>query len=196
MYEVFSYLVSRDRGTDAAESVEDRYTLATLANRPVVQDEHSGRRYLVFKDRKDLWEHIQRLPDDQRCFHEVIFGKQPQRLKFDLDVPAHKLDAISEETLRACLGEEKVIMLASDDPPDPEIESMIDDLLGGDEDASEHPQGKDTADAVLKRGRDRKMATILEYLIDRLVDELFMAYYAVEDVTTTRQDIIVAESSG
>ena len=196
-YEVFSYLVSRDRGTDAAESVEDRYTLAALANRPVVQDEHSGRRYLVFEDRKALWEHIQRLPDNQRCFHEVIFGKQPQRLKFDIDVPAHKLDAISEETLRACLGEEKVVTLASGGAPDPEIESMIDDLIGGSEDeAPPKPLEKGAVDAALKRERDRKMAAILEYLIDKLVDELFMAYYAIEDVTTTRQDIIIAESSG
>lgn len=199
-YEVFRYLVRRDRGADDAEAVENRYSLATLASRPVVQDEGRGHRYLVFRDRAALWAYIESLPTNERSLHEVVFGGSPQRLKLDIDVPAHKLDAISQETLRACLGSDRACAAtAGTEPePDPAAEGFLAELL---DEMSPEPEPKvaappESAADALRRERDTKMAAILEFILDRFADELFMAYYALEDVTTTRQDLIVAESSG
>jgi len=50
---------------------------------PVVRDELAGNRFLLFDDRVELcaWMH----EGPPRCAHEVVFGGQPQRLKFDLE---------------------------------------------------------------------------------------------------------------
>ena len=159
--------------------------------RPVVQDESDGRRYLAFESRAGLWEYTRSLPAPQRCLHEVVPGGCAQRLKLDVDVPAHKLDAISLDTLRACLGDERVALLTAG-RPDPGIESFIDELLG----PAEAPAAAEPPAAALHRERAQKMEAILGYALDRLIDELYLTYYAIEDISTTRQDLIVAESSG
>lgn len=199
-YQIFRYLVRRDGGPgddDSSDSVESSYSMTELARKPVVQDEAHGRRYMVFRDRAALWSHIKALPQDERCLHEVVFGKAAQRLKLDIDVPAHKLDAIPNETLRACLGEKKHPTeqeLRPPQPADPEIEKLIESILESD-DTTATMVIRPPADP-LKDERDQKMWAILDFILDRLVDELYMTYYAVEDVVTTRRDLIVAESSG
>lgn len=90
----FAYLLANaDR--KPGEAVDDVYQMKDLKTQPVVRNDKNNK-YMVFESRKALWNYIYSLDKNQRCFHEVIFGWAPQRIKFDLDIPVHKLDAIPE----------------------------------------------------------------------------------------------------
>src|SRR4051812_24766641 len=95
MHETFQYLTSVGRGGAArapGESVESRYDRKRLEGRVVVRDEYANL-YRVFRSRGGFLEWYAGVPEAERCAHEVVFGHAPQRLKFDIDAPGHKLDA-------------------------------------------------------------------------------------------------------
>lgn len=188
---VFKYLLQGDgaRGEprDRLDVLDMNFRRKDLVTRPVVRDEFNNHRFLVFEDRAGLRRWRDHLPAEQRCFHEVIFGWQPQRIKIDIDAPAHKLDALSDATLNACLGEEV---------PAAALDAYVESILS-DEGAT--PATTARTEGVpddLKVARDRKMRRILECVIDTLLDELYAAYYMIENVTATRRQVVVAESCG
>ncbi|AIY22397.1 replication [African swine fever virus] len=85
MQETFKFLRCNSQG----EAVEDKYSLETLKNHFVVRDEYNNL-FRVFSNRDDFWEWEAAQPFEQKCFHEVVFGFLPQRLKFDIDFPVNK----------------------------------------------------------------------------------------------------------
>ena len=64
----------------------------SMYNYPIIWDECPNRRkpgsFKVFRTNSDLIQYINSkdIKNKERCFHEVIFGKKPQRLRFDLDI--------------------------------------------------------------------------------------------------------------
>ena len=101
----FPYLTSRDTGGKATKSVDSTFGRSDLASCTVIRNELRGShgKFLVFKDRKELSAAYERLDPDRRAWHEVIFGWQPQRLKFDIDAPADKLAKLPSSVIKAGL---------------------------------------------------------------------------------------------
>lgn len=208
---VFRYLVRQGRGNTigerlADEIVETKYKLGDLKARPVIRDELNNR-YLVFESRPEFLEWYAEVPEAERCFHEVIFGQLPQRLKFDIDAPAHKLDAIPEATLAAALHHAGLALREGPQAPHAEIraeelEEYIDDLLGVASDPLEEvlrsmdvpvapPPARSPED-----GRRAKAHAAVGLLLEAILDELYLGYYGVEDLYPTRKDLVVTDSTG
>lgn len=193
--EEFAYLVSRDRGTDRGPAVEDKYTRSTLANRMVVRDELNNR-FLVFPSQGDFVEWGDSVPPPERCFHEVVFGHQPQRLKFDIDMMAYKLDAVPEGlTPGAMVGAEDVLDDDSSGSQDGRVgaatPASFDSLLDGLFD-----DGGCGPAPSLDRQRRAKAELVVECLIEAVLDELYVAYRGAEDLAPTRGHLAVTDSSG
>jgi hypothetical protein len=168
-------------------SVQDQYKLPDLVNRPVIRDEMTNT-YYVFESRKEFFTWYEDRPEKDRCCHEVVFGKLAQRLKFDVDAPTHMLDALPDGTLEAAL------LAATDNLSDgasvsraEDLDEYLIELLG----ASEDPPPP-TAEAI----RTKKIHAIVGLLIDAILDELYVAYYGIEDLLPTRVDVVVTDSSG
>ncbi len=97
----YRYLVRKDRGEGAPPSIEDEYSLAELAGRMVVRDERRNR-YLLFESSAEGLRWCAEAPESERSFHEVVFDA-PQRLKFDIDAPSHKLSHDAAAEIRAIM---------------------------------------------------------------------------------------------
>lgn len=96
------------------EVLEMRYpTIESLGKRFVVRNSLENK-YYVFDDMNSFSDYFDKLDDSNKCFHEVIIGKRPQRIKFDIDAV--------ESLLSSC------VKSASEN--DPEF-----DIIGGSEDA-------------------------------------------------------------
>lgn len=120
MPSVFRYLVKKDR-RDGAEAVEDRYKRADLVKKPVLWNQLT-KEYVVFGSRREMLEWYTGVPEAERHYHEVVFGWQSQRLHFDFDAPAHKLDALPEGTLSAAL------LAAGGEAFGPQVDARLEDL--------------------------------------------------------------------
>jgi hypothetical protein len=180
----FKYLVNKDREYDrGSPSVESVYSLDALVSRPVLRDELT-QRFLVFESRKELLEWYARVPEADRCFHEVVFGRHKQRLKFDVDAPAVKLDMIPDDVF-SDLGS-----LCADG------DSYISELLG--EDSAETSEAEDITFArrAPRLSASDKALAVVSMLANAILDELYVAYYALEDLYPTREDLVVSESCG
>lgn len=81
---IFTCLISKG----ANDSVEDFYG-ELMYNKFIVRDELKYG-FIVFDSRSDFIIYMDSLPEDRRCFHEVIFGCNNQRLKFDIDIKPSK----------------------------------------------------------------------------------------------------------
>lgn len=67
------------------EVLEMRYpTIESLGKRFVVRNSLENK-YYVFDDMSSFSDYFDKLDDSNKCFHEVIIGKRPQRIKFDID---------------------------------------------------------------------------------------------------------------
>jgi len=176
--EVYTYL----RGgaeRPPAEVAEAHYSPAELRARIIVRDE-SRQKYAIFATWADFWSWQDSRAEEERCFHEVIFGDTPQRLKFDIDAPGAKIDAL-EWGPEGGLGGE-----------DPEAHAYLELLLG-------EPAGAPSVltEAAQALGRQRRKAeAFLEHFLEVLLEELHVAYHGVDDLHATRRDLIVADSSG
>jgi hypothetical protein len=222
----FRYLTRQGRSTDPArlpsDTVEASYKRADLIRKLVVRDELQNR-YLVFGSRAEFYEWYAKVPEAERACHEVIFGWRPQRFKFDVDAPAHKLDALSDGTLEAAIASATTAMGLETEPTvsATELDSFIDDILGDDEAdppsdqlddddplyglldeepapiAAVPPTSVPTPEAGAANPEHvAKIRAIVNVLIDAILDELYTAYFAVEDLLPTRTDIAVTDSSG
>lgn len=79
--EVFTYLVDKDK-----HSVYSKYTTKeVLKEKIIIRDEHKNN-YIVFNTYDDYIAHWKATPNNEKCFHEVIFGFKEQKIKFDLDI--------------------------------------------------------------------------------------------------------------
>ena len=198
----FRYLIRKDRGPDGAPSVEEHYKSKDLETRPVVRDEHRNR-YLVFETRGEFLEWYEGVPEAERSCHEVIFGRQPQRIHFDIDAPSHKLDALPDTLLAAALREPgkdplddqpdplEFLWAEDDDQPDP-----LEFLWAEDDDPLKDLHGAPGAPTQDESRRAAKIHAVVDALIEAVLDELYVAYYGVAGVFPTRKDLVVTDSSG
>lgn len=198
MPEVFTYLIQKDRDA-IAPSVQDAYKLPELASRPVVRDE-LRKQFLVFGSRNEFVEWYEAVPEAERSHHEVIFGKLPQRLKFDVDAPAHKLDAISDAVLAAALESVRAphgrFESAASELASAGMDAYIEELLGGApttpmQDAQPPTPMQDAQPMT----RAAKIHAVVNILIEAVLDELYIAYYGIEDLVPSRNDVAVTDSS-
>ncbi len=218
MPRTFKYLTRLGQGGGeraADEAVEASYRRADLVRRPVVRDELNGR-YIVFESRREMFDYYGGLPSSEKAWHEVVFGYLPQRLKFDIDAPSHKIDAIQDSAIAAA-----ALRRPNQEPEEPPQDQLpIEDLteiLGGTEYVVGPPPTDPSTDAddllteILSAGppvspvspdeqaraaQQRKMNAIINIIIEAILDELYVAYFGVEDIFPTRTDLVVTESSG
>lgn len=54
--------------------------------------------YRVFQSQSKFLSFLEACPEEQRCYHEVIFGWQKQKLKFDLDMEMPAIDAFQQDS--------------------------------------------------------------------------------------------------
>jgi len=79
--EVFTYLVDKDK-----HSVYSKFTTKeALKEKIIIRNEHKNN-YIVFNTYDDYISHWKATPNNEKCFHEVIFGFKEQKIKFDLDI--------------------------------------------------------------------------------------------------------------
>ena len=66
------------------------------AKRGIIIWNEKTKAYMAFHNKKELFDYIYSFPRYERNFHEVIFGNNVQRLKFDIDFPqgTHEDEAI------------------------------------------------------------------------------------------------------
>jgi hypothetical protein len=188
----FTYLVRRDRRGENVSCVEDVYTRKNIAARLVVRDEQRNK-YLVFENRDELLAWYRELPETKRSIHEVIFGYRPQHLKFDIDAKVLDLDAIPSQQLKP-----NAVAFTDD-----ELGTYLADILQQGEHgapaAAQAPAAVQMpASAEQERGaaRQSKIRAIVDLLIEAILDELHDAYYGIEDISPTRESLVVTDSSG
>jgi len=187
----FTYLTKRDIGVNgaAARSVESEFDRAALMTCPVIRDERRCR-FVVFKDRVELLSAYMRLAPSERAWHEVIFGWQPQRLKFDIDAPAHKLAQIPQDVIMAGLQASPGRWAHRPDL-DAEVAALFDD------DTKESADGSASETKVETTVADAAVA-VINLLIEAVLAELMSAYAysGIADISPSRLDLAVSCSSG
>ena len=175
--ELYTYLRGGP-GRPSAEVAESNLGPAELRARVVIRDE-SRQKYAIFATWADFWSWQDGRDEEERCFHEVLFGDTPQRLKFDIDAPGAKIDALEWEPEGGLGGE-------------PGAHAYLELLLG---EPVEAPSALSEAAQALGRQR-RKAEAFLEHFLEVLLEELHVAYHGVDDLHATRRDLIVSDSSG
>jgi hypothetical protein len=187
-------------GRGPSDAVEENYRLSDLRTRVVIRDEYH-RVYRVFENWDDFWAWRDTVPPLEQCHDEVIFGDMPQRIKFDIDAPGHKIDAISVAAVEAFAG--------TGGGPGPaalqELEDYVTALLSDDSESEavsdpgsivSRELNMDVLQNNIAAERQAKMDGIIGGLVELILDELQSSWYGLDDIVTTRDDIIVAESSG
>ena len=222
-------LLVRRADSAPGQAVEDDFRLADLAGRVVVRDE-AAMRFFVFEGRPEFlaWyaarggERYRRLEDpgappgegdagggDFPACHEVVLGRLPQRLKFDVDAAGPRLDRVElPERSWAGAGLSPADLALLDDLLGPE---PLDGGAGGapkggppapDDAAAAEAAAEAAAAAAMgappgEAARAEKARAALDALVEAVLDELYSAYFAVEEgVAPTRDDIVVTDSSG
>ena len=71
--------------SNGVNSIISKYTTAELKAKFIIRDEFNNN-YIVFNDIAEYAEYIERISISKRCFHEIIFGNNYQKIKFDLDI--------------------------------------------------------------------------------------------------------------
>lgn len=90
-YITFKHVYNDNKSYQNRDSLESSYNAAEISKHFVMAKEIKGvpnnyYNYLVFENIQDALAHVQEAPEDNRSFHEVIFGWMPQKLKFDIDI--------------------------------------------------------------------------------------------------------------
>lgn len=89
----FKYLIHK-KDRLKKETLLSNYTPKQLGTLLVIWNSENTH-YYVFDNINTLEEYILNKPPSDRTYHEVIFGKRPQKLKFDIDrCPPESLDNI------------------------------------------------------------------------------------------------------
>jgi hypothetical protein len=207
----FRYLVTKDRADDSP-AVDSQFKRKDLVKRPVIRDELNNR-YLVFDSRREFLEWYARVPEKERCCHEVVFGYLPQRIKFDIDAPSHLVDSLPEATLAAALRTAADTLLDEGSLPEVAVATRADDLGDYLDGLLASSSSEDPFEAALRemstpeaapldpvelgrRAQQAKIEAVVGLLIEAILDELYVGYYGVEDLMPTREDLVVTDSSG
>jgi hypothetical protein len=216
-YKAFKYLTAQGFGKDTADrtegdTVELCYKRADLRKRVVIWNEYNHS-YLVFDSRGEFAEWYAGVPAAERNYHEVVFGWAPQRLKFDIDAPAYRIDAIPDDLLvvdkTPNVGLDLLAeLLGEDDPTD---DDPLELLLGGAPPENDDPTDDDPLEILLggapqenadeaaqdpEAQRDAKARALVGLVLEAVLDELHDGYYGVEDLLPTRAQLAVTDSSG
>jgi hypothetical protein len=86
-----------DNGNGDGKSLQ-KYLGPGLYDSVIVRDEKNGC-FNAFASISDATVYKDGIPDEDRCLHEVIFGRNPQRIKFDIDAPKSMMDELSEDDI-------------------------------------------------------------------------------------------------
>jgi hypothetical protein len=178
----FTYLV---KTADSGENqvLCDKYGLTELASMIVIRDE-CQKKFLVFHTLDEFIAWRQSISQTNRCFHEVIFGKLAQRLKFDIEIPDDKLnDLISKEYSPIMKKEDDVLV---DLLKDLGYEENIDKMIQEDK--------YDPKLAEVKK--HEKIIIILKTIINCIINEVNSSYYLVDNMCLSKREIIVTDASG
>jgi hypothetical protein len=73
----------------------------------VVQTEYPFRKFMVFNDYIEFFHYSRSLPEEQRCFHEVIIGDGPRNLYVDIDgsnIPEAEYPTFGAEIVRTFIN--------------------------------------------------------------------------------------------
>lgn len=155
----------------------------------VVRDECNNR-FLFFKSTGELESFVDALPDHERCFHEVIFGKFPQRIKFDIDaspddirgVDPKVLDRVSPGWLsRFCpnFDNSRELKLA--------LREFV-DLSSGDDSSSDDDERPSEAELLTA-----KALGLVDYIVEIVLDR-FCSEYVGDGFFLSRDQIAVMSS--
>jgi len=192
----FQYLTREGRSKSAIErtadnTVELRFKRGDLAGKCVIRDELRNL-YYVFPSETAFQEWYAAQPPSQKCCHEVIFGWQPQRLKFDVDAKAHLIDALPDGILDVAIAAAETSADEAEIVATDETNEYLNEVLA--EFANDDSDDNSLND--VERLRSAKIRAIVAIIIEAILDELYVAYYAVEDLLPARDDLIVTDSSG
>lgn len=91
--EVFKWIRAPDHKHNENEVMERKYKSIHDFNGRFVTRNFATGRFVIFPNLVKYRSEIEKIPEEQRCFHEVIFGSQPQKLKFDIDAELEKVIA-------------------------------------------------------------------------------------------------------
>ncbi|MCK4967741.1 MAG: hypothetical protein KAS12_01685 [Candidatus Aenigmarchaeota archaeon] len=80
---IFNYAVPQ-RNNETKSSIIDAYSREDILSKFIIRDEHL-RNFKVFSSVERYRIFFESTIKENRCFHEVSFGFQPQKLKFDID---------------------------------------------------------------------------------------------------------------
>lgn len=180
----------RGKYPESVPTVEGAFTAEDLAQRLVVWCE-ATRRYFVFSGPEEFFAWQEGQPPSARCYHEVVFGQQAQRLKFDVDAPAAKLLALPPGWASALDG-----------GPAPAAGAALSSeelasLLGWHPAAGACPEPAPAPEPATDQERARaRSLVLLGLLAEAILDELYSTYCGLEDIRPTREDLVVADSSG
>lgn len=168
---IFRYLVKKDRISDLP-TVEGSYKREELISRPVIWNQQN-KEYLVFESRQELAKWYETIPALEKWYHETIFAWSAQRLKFDIDASPNVIDALPyKNNIIEGFDEYYGEILNT------EFVSPVDSTVSH----------VDFAKC--------KIYNAINLIIDAILDELYIAYYGIEDLLPTREDIVVTDSSG
>jgi hypothetical protein len=157
------------KANNGETALESFYVATDFTKKIAIRDEFNGK-YLVFDSRADFLKWSESIPEHMRCFHEVIFGTLPQKLKFDIDAPMSKLIALPD----------KLFNEGRSELDDDELKELL-----GIEDVEE------SQDQIA----ERRMDFIMEKLIDAIFDELSIVY-GIYNVCPMKSDLAITDSSG
>ena len=184
MPETFKYLTQYGRGSSevrsSSKAVESKYSTTDLASRTVICSESmTGRQFLVFESTDEFFDWYNKLADNQRCCHEVIFGNRYQRIKFDIDALSSKVDEIPDNDVASAMASANIKAVSAATEADLRIMDIF------------------NITETKVDCRTEKMHNIMRVLLEAILDELHDGYYGVIDgFNPTLSDLVVTDSSG
>lgn len=158
-------------------SIEENYTREQILNIVTVRD-CSTNSYYTAPSHKAILEYINQLPENERTFHEVIFGFQPQKLKVDIDIKEEDLINFDDAEEKDNIAKDNNINYDID-IEDKELEALF-ALVNLD-----NTNNKNT-----KRSSQEKAKHILDTIIEKINDLMYVLYLK------ENSHIIITDSSG
>jgi hypothetical protein len=99
------YRLTPAEGSDGRDALETHHSEADIDKGMVVRNEtkekNHQKSYEMFETPGDFWKHLEGLTPSERCYHEIIYLRQAQRLKFDIDMTDEKINELDEADMVA-----------------------------------------------------------------------------------------------
>lgn len=94
-FETFRYIEKpRDKEYNPDDVLENKYKTVEALSKKYVIFNHAKYQYLVFDSFEGMKRYIENTPNNDRYFHEVIFGMMKQKIKIDVDGARQKIMAL------------------------------------------------------------------------------------------------------